>query len=673
MQRGARRAGWCGTLALVALAAQPAAGQERVAAAGARDVTAEIDRIFSFATAETPGCAVGVSERGRTVVNRTYGLADVEHRTPLGPNTVFDIGSTQKQFVAAAVLLLAEDGRLSLSDDVRSYMPELPDYGRKITIDHLLTHTSGLRDWTGLQPMADGDPDVLELILRQRGLNFAPGEEWAYSNSGYVLLKEIVARVSGMPFSDFARRRLFEPLGMRHSAYVPDILQSEGDHALGYQKDGASWKPFMRLGSRRGGGAIISTAGDLLIWNDALTAGRLGAAVTARLQEPARLANGRTLTYARGLMVNEYPGARLVSHSGGAAGFSTWLGRLTEHGLSVAVLCNFDPVSATDLAHQVINAYLPADSAVGAAPAPAAGAVAVAEADLNRLAGLYFEERTGDPVRLIVVNGRLGIAGAGPLVAVSPDRFRPARASLFFRSQDEFQLHFPSRDGFELTSMEGRTTRYRRAQAWSPSAAESKAFEGRYRSEDLDAVYEIVPRTNGLVLRSARTPERAIEISAADRDTYMRSMMVVRFTRDADGSVTGFTYGNPVAKNLVFTRVGDLPASGAPALSASAVLSATPPTGGAPASTTAQAPRLEGLTGDYEVAPGRILVISLENGRLYGQPGDREKRALTHVSGATFSAAGSAMTLTFTLGADGRATGLVMRQNGQERTVPRVR
>jgi CubicO group peptidase (beta-lactamase class C family) len=206
----------------------------------AQDATAAVDEIFGFATSQTPGCAVGVSRQGETIVSRAYGLADVERRIPQGSATIFDIGSVQKQFVAASVLLLVEDGRLSLSDDIRRYLPELPDYGHEITLDHLLTHTGGIRDWTGLLPLAEEGADVLQLILRQRGLNFVPGEEWSYSNSGYVLLKEIVGRTSGMSFAEFARTRLFEPLGMTSSAYVPDIMDGSGERALAYRKESAA-------------------------------------------------------------------------------------------------------------------------------------------------------------------------------------------------------------------------------------------------------------------------------------------------------------------------------------------------------------------------------------------------------------------------------------------------
>jgi len=535
--------------------------------AHAQDRTAGIDSIFSFATTATPGCAVGVSRRGEVVANRAYGLADVERRVPMSPGSRFDIGSTQKQFTAAAVLLLAEEGRLSLSDDIRKHLPELPDYGHVVTVDHLITHTGGIRDWTGLLPMAPEGTDVLTLIQRQRGLDFVPGEEWSYSSSGFELAKEIVARVSGMSFAEFTRTRLFEPLGMTSSAYVPDILQAGAGAALGYQKDGVGWKPYMRLGNERGGGAIVSTVGDLLAWNDALASGRLGAFVTGKIHEPATLANGRKLRYARGLIVDSTPGGVVISHSGGAAGFSTWMGRMPEHGLSVAVACNFDPVSATALAGRVSELYLPPLPAAARAEAAAAAAGA-AGVDVSGRAGLFFDERTGEPMRLAAQEGRLRIANGPPLVALSPDRFRGLRPDLFFRSQDAFELSFESPDRIAIRSMEGQVTRFRRARPHSPTAAELQALDGRYESRELGTVFEIVPATNGLVMRFESSPERSIELAPAERDTYMRSMMVVRFRRDGSGRVTGFDYGNPVVRSIAFTRLGARTPGAAPAATA---------------------------------------------------------------------------------------------------------
>lgn len=530
-----------------------ATGMALAAPASGQDPTPKLDAIFSFATSETPGCAVGVSRHGEVLVNRAYGLADVAARVPLSANSIFDIGSTQKQFVAAAVLLLVEDGRLSLADDIRRHLPELADHGQAVTVDHLLTHTGGVRDWTGLLPMAAAGTDVLELILRQRGLNFVPGEAWSYSNSGYVLLKEIVARTSGVSFAEFARTRLFEPLGMTSSAYVADILQGTGELALAYQKEDSVWKPYMRLGNERGGGAVVSTAGDLLKWNDALTSGRLGAFVTQKLEEPARLSNGRALTYARGLMVNQNPPGRMVSHSGGAAGYGTWLGRFTDHGLSVAVLCNFEEMSATSLAGRVATLFLPPVDR-SARPGP----VAVEGVDVNGRAGVYFEEHTGDPLRLVVNGGRLAFGNGPPLVPVAADRFLPPRASLFFRSEDAFALTFPADDVLEITSMEGEVTRYRRAQAAAPTAGELQGLEGRYQNDEVGTVFEIEPSPKGIVARLAASPEKTQEMERVAPDTYMRSLAIVRFRRDASGAVTGFDYGNPVVRKLEFVRVGGL-------------------------------------------------------------------------------------------------------------------
>jgi CubicO group peptidase (beta-lactamase class C family) len=633
----------------VPIASAASAALLLAAPAHAQDRTAEVDRVFAAVTADTPGCAVGVSQRGAVVVNKAYGLADVERGRPLTRASRFDIGSAQKQFTAAAVLLLAEEGRLSLDDDVRKHLPQLPDYGRTVTVNHLLTHTSGVRDWTGLLPMAPEGTDVLQLIMRQRGLNFVPGEEWSYSTSGFELAKEIVARVSGKSFAEFARTRLFEPLGMTSTVYAPDVVQAGADAALGYQKEGDGWRPYMRLGTNRGGGAVVSTVGDLLVWNDALASGKLGAFVTEKIQEPARLNNGRTLTYARGLFVETNRGRRMVWHSGGAAGYSTLLSRFPEHGLSVAVTCNFDPVSATALGARVADVFLPPVDARAQPPGP----VAAEGADVSGRAGLYFDERTGEPMRLGVTNGRLTIANGPPLVPVTATTFRPPRPDLGFRSQDAFELSFPDPDHIAITSMEGQVTRYRRAQPWTPTAADMQAVEGRYESRELGSVFEIVPGANALTMRMEGAPDRTLTLAPVERDTYMRSLMIVRFRRDAGGRVTGFDYGNPLVRSIAFTRIGGRR--------------------GAAAGPGAPAPDIGALVGEYEVAPGRTLTITAEGGQLHGQPPSGTRRLLTHVSGATFAAAGAPITLTFTLGADGRATALVMRQNGDERTLRKIR
>jgi CubicO group peptidase (beta-lactamase class C family) len=528
------------------------------AEAYAQDKTSEIDKIFGWAKPDAPGCAVAVSQHGKPVVNRAYGSADLERDVPLSTGSIFDAGSLRKQFVAAAILLLVEEKRLSLSDDVRKHIPELPDYGHKITVDHLLTHTSGLRDWTGLLPLAGGDPDALTLILRQRGLNFAPGDEWSYSNSGYVLLTEIVARTSGMRFSEFTRKRLFEPLGMKTTRYADDLKEIIKHRALAYEKAGTSWKMDMLLDNDRGGGgALFTTAGDLLIWNDALTNGRLGAFVSDKLQGQAMLNNGRKLSYARGLIVDTYGDGKLVWHSGGAAGYHSWLGRLPAQGLSIAVMCNSDAMAATALAHRVAEQFAPAAPANEDGPPPALPADALA--GVNSKTGLFFDEQTGEPMRLALDRGRFRVAGGPGLVALTNDRFRRWGASVQFMSQDAFELNFVSPDAFELKSMEGKVTRYRRAQPYAPTAADLQAFAGRYESDELGAVLEMSPGKDGLKGRANDSSAALPEFKPVAPDTFQLAGVILRFRRDKAGKVVALDYSNPVVRNVTFTRQGERP------------------------------------------------------------------------------------------------------------------
>lgn len=519
--------------------------------ARAQDTAAELDEIFSWVTPTEPGCVVGVAHHGKVVAIRAYGLADLERNVPLIPETLFDIGSLQKQFVAAAVLLLVSDGRVSLTDDIRTYFPELPDYGQIITVDHLLTHTSGLRDWVPLLKLSsEENDDALTAILRQRGLNFAPGEAWSYSNSGYVLLKELVARTTGMPFSAFARQRLFEPLGMQATSYVENPQPNLANVALAYEKGDDGWRQDILVGNQRGGGALFSTVGDLLIWNEALTDARLGEFVTVKIQEPARLANGRELGYARGLFLDANRGGKVVWHTGSAGGYKGLLSRFPEQGLSIAILSN-----AGENADRKISGRRIFDLLVPAADVPEAGAdtpVAndAAGIDVSGRAGLFFDEATGDPLRLVVNEGRLRIAGGPALVALAADRFRNPDGDLGFRSQDEFELRFLSADGFELTSREGETTRYRRARPYAPTAADLAAFAGRFASEELRAVLEIAPGDDGLVVRLNDTQEFAF--APVDPDTFQRGMMTLRFRRDSEGKVVALDYSNPVLRNVSF-------------------------------------------------------------------------------------------------------------------------
>ena len=524
--------------------------------AAAQEPAAAIDALFRWTAPDRPGCAVAVAREGELVFHRAYGSADLERDVAIGPDTVFDAGSVVKQFVASAVLLLVEDGRLALTDDVRTHVPEMPDCGHRITIDHLLTHTSGVRDWTALLRLAATSRDALGLVLRQRGLDHVPGEEWRYSNSGYVLLKEIVARRSGAPFDRFLQERLFTPLGMEATTYRLDELEVLANRALAYEKRGDTWRLAMHLGNERGGqGALFTTARDLARWNDALGAGRLGRFVTDALHEPARLNNGRQIGYGRGLLLDTYRGARLVWHSGGAAGYKTWSGRFPEHGISIAILCNSDEgVERTQLARRIFEVLVP-DLPAQRPEAPPIPDAASAP-DLTGRAGTFVCERTGTLLRLAVDRGRLRLANGPGLVPLDANRFRRWDASLQFLSGQPFELHFVSQDEVDFRLDGGEPVRHRRARPVARSAAELAAFAGRYRSDELDATIRVTAREGGLDLQVEHLGD-GLDFQSVDGDTFACRQLTVHFVRAADENVVAVRYTNPVLRDVRFERLAD--------------------------------------------------------------------------------------------------------------------
>ena len=328
---------------------------------------AKIDAVFSRWTAETPGCAIGVSKDGKPVVQKAYGMADLEHDVPNRADTIFEAGSVSKQFTAAAVLLLAQEGKLSLDDPVRKHVPELPDYGAPLTVRHMLQHTSGLRDWGELASIA-GWPrttrvhthnHVLDILSRQKALNFPTGTQYSYSNSGYNLAAIIVSRVSGKPFAEFSKERIFEPLGMTRTSWRDDHTRVVKGRAVAYSAGGSAFKINMPFEDVHGNGGLLTTVGDLLRWNENFVSPKVGDEKFLKIQqEPGRFNDGKSHTYAMGLVVNQYAGYTQVAHSGSTAGYRAHLTRFPQLHLSVAVLCNVTSGAATQYAMTVANMFI---------------------------------------------------------------------------------------------------------------------------------------------------------------------------------------------------------------------------------------------------------------------------------------------------------------------------
>lgn len=336
-------------------------------------VTRRVDGVFAdWNRPGSPGCALGVVQNGKLVYAKGYGSANLETGAPITPRTVFYMASVSKQFTAATLVLLAKQGRLSLDDDVRHWVPELPDYGQTITLRHLIHHTSGLRDYLTLMPLAGMDYDhphtaeqILQLVARQRAPNFAPGARYLYSNSGYFLIPIFVHRASGSSFRDFAQAELFEPLGMTGTHFHDDYRHPVMERALSYREaddseDGSEFElAFLEKFQQVGSGGLLSNVEDMAKWIANYEEPRVGGpAFLDVMHTRGILANGDTLDYAFGLTLGDYKGVRTVRHSGSMMGFRTHLLRFPHERLGIVCLCNLDEIDPGNLVERVADVYL---------------------------------------------------------------------------------------------------------------------------------------------------------------------------------------------------------------------------------------------------------------------------------------------------------------------------
>src|SRR4029077_7040538 len=333
--------------------------------------TAAVDEIFADLTKPgSPGCALGVYRDAKIIYAKGYGLANLEENVPIVPSSVFDIGSTSKQFTAASILLLEKQGKLSVNDDVRKYIPELPEYGKKITILQLLNHTSGLRDYLALMELAGintdsvtTDEDALALVARQKSLNFEPGSEWLYSNTGFFLLSVIVKRVSGKTLREFAAENIFAPLEMTHTQYRDDHTSLIPNRAMAYDRKekGDGYTLDVSYFEQTGDGAVHTSIEDLLKWDENFYSARIGGKdFLAEIQERGKLNNDKVLNYAKGLSIGDYRGPHTVGPGGAWGGIRAELLRFPGQHFSVACLCNLGNENPTKRAHAVADVYLAA-------------------------------------------------------------------------------------------------------------------------------------------------------------------------------------------------------------------------------------------------------------------------------------------------------------------------
>jgi CubicO group peptidase (beta-lactamase class C family) len=510
---------------------------------------AKVDQVFSRWSDRTPGCAVGVSVKGQHVLEKAFGMSDLEHDVRNTADTIFEAGSVSKQFTAAAVLLLAKEGKLSLDDPVRAHVPELPDYGSPLTIRHMLTHTSGLRDWGSVVGIA-GWPrttrvhthaHVLDIVSRQRSLNFTPGTRYSYSNTGYNLAAIIVSRVSGRPFSEFTRDRIFMPLGMTRTSWRDDYTRVVKGRAIAYADARDGFHTDMPFEDVHGNGGLLTTVGDLLRWTRNFSAPAVGdAAFVAEQQEPGRFGDGRQHGYALGLQVGTYRGVKEIGHSGSTAGYRAHVATYPTEGVAVAVLCNVSSGAATQYAHAVADVYLtsasgrPPQSTSPSGPRearPGAGSI-----------GLYRHLVTGQPMRVDEGPDGLRLDGAAPLRLETGARFATTGGRT---------VEFGAGGILRVRDQYGTVDTYERVPEADQRPRPLTEYAGDYSSSEAEVALTVAAEGEGLVLK--RRPDSVIRLTHLYADAYRGAIGLVRFHRTG-GRVTALSISQDRVWDLRFER-----------------------------------------------------------------------------------------------------------------------
>ena len=520
----------------------------------ADSLESRVDAAFAdLDSTHSAGCAVAVVRDGKTVFANGYGMANLDHGVPITPETIFDIGSTSKQFTAAAIALLALDGRLALDDDVRKHIPELPGYDKTITVRQLLHHTSGVRDYDLLLILSGLDDhdvfsyrDLVDLTARQQNLNFTPGDTHLYSNTGYILLAVIVERVSGLTIGEFVAQRIFAPLGMVHSLVYEDRDRIVPHRATGYSrsKDGSLRMDHYWNFALGGDGQIYTTVGDLALWDSNFYDPRVGGAgFLEMMRTRGELNSGESIDYALGLFHGDYRGLQTVSHGGAWGGFRAQFIRVPEQRFSAVVLCNLGTSGPDKRAHELIDIYLEEHLS----PEKETQVVAVDPGVLSSYEGQYLLE-IGILATITSNDGYLWVqSGDSPLmklVTLSNTDFNSPELSA--------RISFSNGDGDGTQGltvyMGGDEIPGKRIEPYQAAARTLEEYIGNYYSDELDMIWRMGVQDRGLVMHVGLNSKFELQFIA--EDTFISDDFLGVFQRGADHSVNGLVLNASRVKNL---------------------------------------------------------------------------------------------------------------------------
>lgn len=515
-----------------------------------------VDRVFAaYNKAGSPGCALGVIQDGNFIYRKGYGEASLELGVPLSPQSVFYMGSVSKQFTAASVVLLSERGLLSLDDNIRKFIPELPDYGHPITLREMLHHTSGLRDFLTLTVISGrhysdihSEAEILNLIEHQKGLNNIPGDEYIYSNTNYFLLGEVVKRVSKTPLAEFAAKNIFEPLGMAHTRFYDDRTLVVPGRVAAYAPgdNGKFLVDWSTSYDAVGAGGLMSTVNDLLFWDRNFYDNKLGTgSLIQEMETRGTLNNGRQISYALGLEIGKYRGLPTVEHEGALFGYRTVISRFPEQRFTVIALCNVSSARTSSLAHKVADVYLAKDLK------PEQSASRTPDSlnfhDPGRFSGKYLDMHR-QILESFTVTGRNLMHSGARLRQVGTNEFKgpSAEAITFDVSHSNMKATIDTDNG---TAFVGNRIEEPRL---SPAALSE--FAGRYKSEELDAIYDLSIENGALVLRCNWNPPLTLTPIARDEfDSGKYGILV--FRRDGNHRISGLSVFTLNTRNVGFQKI----------------------------------------------------------------------------------------------------------------------
>lgn len=506
------------------------------------------DSIFARFTGDTPGASFAVVKDGKVLFTKGYGLADLEHRIPITPSTVFDVASVSKQFAGLTVAMLIGEGKIGLKDDIRKYIPELQPMKRPITVENLLHHMSGMRDWPGTLGVAGWDFDdvisfqqILTFAYHQKTLNFVPGSEYTYSNTGFNLLAEMVQRVTGQPFRVVTNERIFKPLGMSSSIFRDDHTLVVADRAFGYSRRPApdsTWHVVTNNLTALGSSSLMSSANDMARWLMNFDDKRVGGeAAHTLMRTRGVLNNGSTIPYAFGIVNAEYRGAPTLNHSGSWAGFVSYLVHFPQQHAGVVVLANTPRVNTAQAAYGLADIFFGESLGAVPPPAPTPATVSLSSASMAPNVGVY---RLGPAWYVRISQEANGLVAQVPGEDAAP--MSPRSSTEFWVASYNQSMTFaqPSGAKHEAPYLTYRGKRADRVDAARLEPPKSLApYVGRYESEELGITYDIDIVQGVLAIRSRQFGDIRLTHRWGDDFQGGGRFRSIAFTRNGGGSIDG--------------------------------------------------------------------------------------------------------------------------------------